>query len=108
MYENDRRTGTDYEYNHSLDMYLQEQFSKKALEPKSLDDSLVILNEYKKRLTGDQYASIESTIKGQAQAGLFCDREDIERMARQATGEISYDEAKKEALDSIKGNHNAI
>lgn len=28
MYDNDRKTKTDYEYNHNFDIYLQEQFSK--------------------------------------------------------------------------------
>ena len=28
MYDNDRRTGTDYEYNHGLDEYMQQRYQK--------------------------------------------------------------------------------
>ena len=35
MYENDTRTGTDYEYNHGLDEYMQQSY-KMPYQPKSL------------------------------------------------------------------------
>ncbi len=46
MYENDSRTGTDYEYNHSLDAYMQQSY-KMPYQPKSLGESLAILREPK-------------------------------------------------------------
>ena len=101
MYDNDRRTGTDYEYNHGLDEYMQRSY-KMPYQPKSLDESLAILREYRAKLTPEQYKSIESTVRGQAIEYQYCDREDIDRLVRLAKGEISYEEGKKEIRESIE------
>ncbi len=94
MYNNDAKFQTDYEYNHSLDTYMQQSY-KMYYQPKSLNESLAILKEYKETLPKDKYASIESTIRGQAIGHQYCDRFDIELMVKQAKGEITYDEAKE-------------
>ena len=94
MYNNDAKFQTDYEYNHSLDAYMQQSY-KMPYQPKSLNESLAILKEYKDTLSNDKYASIESTIRGQAIGHQYCDRFDIELMVKQAKGEITYDEAKE-------------
>lgn len=46
MYNNDAKFQTDYEYNHSLDAYMQQSY-KMPYQPKSLNESLAILKEYK-------------------------------------------------------------
>lgn len=94
MYENDRRTGTDYEYNHGLDEYMQRSY-KMPYQPKSLDESLAIPRYIKIVLFADKYASIESTIRGQAIEHLYCDRFDIEMLVKLAKGEVTYEEGKK-------------
>ena len=101
MYENDSRTGTDYEYNHGLDEYMQRSY-KTPYQPKSLDESLAILSEYRTTLTPEQYRTIESTVRGQAIEYQYCDREDIDRLVRLTKGEISYEEGKKEIHESIE------
>jgi hypothetical protein len=101
MYNNDAKFQTDYEYNHSLDAYMQQSY-KMPYQPKSLSESLAILKEYKDTLTNDKYASIESTIRGQAIAHQYCDREDIDRLVRLAKDEITYAEGKKEIAESIE------
>jgi len=101
MYENDSRTGTDYEYNHALDELIQQSY-KMPYQPKSLDESLAILREYRATLTPEQYRSIESTVRGQAIEYQYCDREDIDRLVRLAKGEITHEEGKKEIRESIK------
>ena len=101
MYNNDAKFQTDYEYNHSLDAYMQQSY-KMPYQPKSLNESLAILKEYKDTLSNDKYASIESTIRGQAIAHHYCDREDIDRLVRLAKDEITYAEGKKEIHKSIE------
>lgn len=101
MYDNDRRTGTDYEYNHSLDDYIQQSY-KMPYQPKSLSESLAILKEYKDTLPHDKYASIESTIQGQAIENLYCDRFDIEMLVKLAKGEVTYEEGMKLIKEQIK------
>ena len=101
MYNNDAKFQTDYEYNHSLDTYMQQSY-KMYYQPKSLNESLAILKEYKETLPKDKYASIESTIRGQAIGHQYCDRFDIELMVKQAKGEITYDEAKELIKKRIK------
>jgi len=101
MYDNDRRTGTDYEYNHGLDEYMQQSY-KMPYQPKSLDESLTILREYQGELSKDKYDSIESTVRGQAIEYQYCDRFDIEIMVKQAKGEITYEEAMQLIKEHIK------
>lgn len=101
MYDNDRKTNTDYEYNHSLDEYMQRSY-KTPYQPKSLDESLAILREYRATLTPEQYKSIESTVRGQAIEYQYCDRFDIEMLVKLAKGEVTYEEGKKEIRESIK------
>ena len=101
MYDNDSKTGTDYEYNHGLDEYMQQSY-KMPYQPKSLGESLAILREYKDTLPHDKYVSIESTVRGQAIEYQYCDREDIDRLVRLAKGEITYEEGKKEIHESIE------
>lgn len=101
MYENDSRTGTDYEYNHGLDEYMQQSY-KMPYQPKSLSESLAILREYKDTLPHDKYASIESTIRGQAIEHLYCDRFDIEMLVKLAKGEVTHEEGMKLIKERIK------
>lgn len=101
MYNNDAKFQTDYEYNHGLDEYMQRSY-KMPYQPKSLGESLAILREYQDELSQDKYASIESTIRGQAIEHLYCDRFDIELLIKQAKGEITYDEAKELVKKRIK------
>ena len=101
MYNNDAKFQTDYEYNHGLDAYMQESY-KMPYQPKSLSESLAILKEYKDTLSQDKYASIESTIRGQAIAHNYCDRFDIELMVKQAKGEVTYEEGIKIVKERIK------
>ncbi len=101
MYDNDAKFQTDYEYNHSLDAFMQQSY-KMPYHPKSLSESLAILNEYKDTLPNDQYASIESTIRGQAIGHQYCDRFDIELMVKQAKGEVTYEKGIKTIKERIK------
>lgn len=101
MYNNDRKTGADYEYNHGLDEYMQQSY-KMPYQPKSLDESLAILREYQGELSKDKYDSIESTIRGQAIEHLYCDRFDIELMVKHAKGKITHDEARELIKERIK------
>lgn len=101
MYNNDAKFQTDYEYNHSLDEYMQQSY-KMPYQPKSLSESLAILKEYKDTLSHDKYASIESTIRGQAIAHQYCDRFDIELMVKLAKGEVTHEEGMKLIKERIK------
>lgn len=101
MYDNDRRTGTDYEYNHGLDEYMQQSY-KMPYQPKSLSESLAILREYKDTLPHDKYVSIESTVRGQAIEYQYCDRFDIELMVKLAKGEVTHEEGMKLIKERIK------
>jgi len=107
MYENDHKTNTDYEYNHSLDEYMQESY-KTSSQPQSLDESLIILREYQGVLSKDKYDSIESTVRGQAIEHQYCDRFDIEMMVKRANGEITYEEAMQLIKERIKQDLEAI
>ena len=101
MYNNDAKFQTDYEYNHGLDEYMQQSY-KMPYQPKSLSESLVILKEYKDTLSNDKYASIESTIRGEAIEHLYCDRIDIEMLVKLAKGEVTYEEGMKLIKARIK------
>ena len=101
MYNNDAKFQTDYEYNHGLDAYMQQSY-KMPYQPKSLSESLAILKEYKDTLSQDKYASIESTIRGQAIAHNYCDRFDIEMLVKLAKGEVTYEEGMKLIKACIK------
>ena len=105
MYKNDRETRTDYEYNHSLDEYMQKSYTA-LYQPKnldeSLDESLTILREYQGTLSKEKYDSIDSTIRGQAIEHQYCDRFDIELMVKRANGEITYEEAMQLIKKRIK------
>ncbi len=79
-----------------------QQSYKMPYQPKSLNESLAILKEYKDTLSKDKYASIESTIRGPAIEHQYCDREDIDRLVRLAKDEITYAEGKKEIAESIE------
>ena len=101
MYNNDAKFQTDYEYNHSLDAYMQQSY-KMPYQPKSLSESLAILKEYKDTLSNDKYASFESTIRGQAIEHLYCDRFDIEMLVKLAKGEVTYEKGVKIMKERIK------
>lgn len=101
MYNNDAKFQTDYEYNHGLDEYMQQSY-KMPYQPKSLNESLAILKEYKDTLSKDKYASIESTIRGQAIAHQHCDRFDIELLVKQAKSEVTYEKGIKIVKERIK------
>lgn len=101
MYNNDAKFKTDYEYNHGLDEYIQQSY-KMPYQPKSLNESLAILKEYKDTLPNDKYASIESTIRGQAIGHHYCDRFDIELLVKQAKSEVSYEKGIKIVKERIK------
>lgn len=101
MYNNDAKFQTDYEYNRSLDAYMQESY-KMPYQPKSLSESLAILKEYKETLPNDKYASIESSIRGQAIEHQYCDRFDIEMLVKLAKGEVTYEEGMKLIKARIK------
>lgn len=107
MYENDRLTGTDYEYNHNLEEIMRGSY-KMPYQPKSLDESLAILREYQGELSTDKYNSIESTVRGQAIEHQYCDRFDIELMVKHANGEVTYDEAKELIKERIQQDLEAI
>lgn len=91
MFDNDRKTSIDYEYNHSLDECMQQSYTAQY-QPRSLDESLMILREYQSELSKDKYDSIESTVRGQAIEYQYCDRFDIELMIKKANGKITYEE----------------
>lgn len=101
MCNNDVKFQTDYEYNHSLDAYMQQSY-KMPYQPKSLNESLEILKEYKDTLSNDKYASIESTIRGQAIEYQYCDRFDIELLVKQAKSEVTYEKGIKTIKERIK------
>ncbi len=101
MYNNDAKFQTDYEYNHGLDEYMQQSY-KMPYQPKSLNESLAILKEYKDTLSNDKYASIESTIRGQSIGHQYCDRFDIELMVKQAKSEVTYEKGIKIVKERIK------
>lgn len=101
MYENDLRTGTDYEYNHDLDQILQESY-KMPYQPQSLDQSLAILREYQEILTKEKFDTIESIVRGQAIEHMYCDRADIMLLVKRARGELTHEEIMQEIFALIE------
>jgi hypothetical protein len=59
------------------------------MTPTSRAECIMILNEYRDRLTPEQYRGIEYSIGHHAIDGMFFDRIEIDRMVRLELGEIT-------------------
>jgi hypothetical protein len=68
------------------------------MTPTSKFESIAILNEYRNRLTPEQYRNIERAIGHLAIEGMFADRVEIDRAVRAETGEITHEEEMFEIL----------
>lgn len=68
------------------------------MTPTSKAESIAILNEYRDRLTLEQYRNIERAIGHLAIEGMFADRVEIERAVRVETGETTHEEEIAEIL----------
>lgn len=71
--------------------------------PSDKAESIAILNEYRDRLTPEQYRNIERAIGHMAIEGMYLDRKNIELAIRGETGEITEEEEIAEALAEILG-----
>ncbi|MGD9971263.1 MAG: antitoxin VbhA family protein [Sulfuricurvum sp.] len=68
------------------------------MTPTSKFECIAILNEYRDRLTAEQYRDIERAIGHLAIDGMYLDREAIDRLFRLSIGEITEDQAMAEIL----------
>lgn len=68
------------------------------MTPSSKAESIAILDEYRDRLTPEQYRNIERAIGHLAIEGMFADRVEIDRSVRAETGEITHEEEIAEIL----------
>lgn len=68
------------------------------MTPTSKFESIAILNEYRDRLTPEQYRNIERAIGHMAIEGKYLDHDTIDRLFRVQTGVITQEEAKAEIL----------
>lgn len=66
------------------------------MTPTSKAESIAILNEYRDRLTPEQYRNIERAIGHMAIEGMYLERDIIDRLVRVQTGVITQEEAKAE------------
>jgi len=73
-----------------------------VLNPTCKDDCIKIFNKYQDKLTPVQYRNIEATIGNHALEGMFADKYDIDRLVRMEKNDLSYDEARIEAIAEIK------
>lgn len=70
------------------------------MTPTSRAECIMILNEYRDRLTPEQYRGIEYSIGHHAIDGMYFDRVEIDRMVRLELGEITKREYYIEVLGS--------
>lgn len=68
------------------------------MTPSSKAESMAILNEYRDRLTPEQYRNIERAIGHMAIEGMYLDRITIDLLFRVQTRKITEEEAKAEIL----------
>ncbi|MGD9971261.1 MAG: hypothetical protein AB7S65_12535 [Sulfuricurvum sp.] len=68
------------------------------MTPSNKAESIAILDEYRDRLTPEQYRNIERAIGHLAIEGMFADRVEIDRAVRAETGKITHEEALAEIL----------
>lgn len=68
------------------------------MTPSNKSESIAILNEYRDRLTLEQYRNIERAIGHMAIEGMHLDRKNIELAVRGETGEITEEEEIAEIL----------
>lgn len=66
--------------------------------PTSKAESIAILDEYRNRLTPEQYRNIERAIGHLAIEGMYLNQKNIELAVRGETGEITEEEEIAEAL----------
>ena len=64
--------------------------------PRTKAESMAILDEYRDRLTPEQYRNIERAIGHMAIEGMYLERDIIDRLVRVQTGVITQEEAKAE------------
>lgn len=67
-------------------------------KPISKAESISILDEYKNKLTPDQYRNIERAIGHLSIEGMFPNRVEIDRSVRTVTGEITREQEMAEIL----------
>ncbi|ACZ11805.1 hypothetical protein [Sulfurospirillum deleyianum] len=70
--------------------------------PINKEESIAILDEYKNKLTPEQYRNIEWMIGHLSIEGMFPNRVEIDRAVRTETKIITYEEATAEILN-IRG-----
>lgn len=66
--------------------------------PINKEESIAILDEYKTKLTQEQYRSIERAIGHLSIEGMFPNRVEIDRSVRTVTGEITREQEMAEIL----------
>ncbi|MDR3345616.1 MAG: hypothetical protein LBS73_00420 [Campylobacteraceae bacterium] len=74
----------------------------RAYQPKSIEESLAILWEYKDKIPQKTYENIYDIICDFAIENMFLDREDIETDIKILSGEITLEKSIAETIDNFK------